>query len=66
MKGETKQMRETLEQTATECTDREFDEEFGYLVGFYRPCGNNGENRNAYKIVSVPFAHPENAEYNGV
>lgn len=40
-------------------------EEHDYLVGLnaYAP---GSEDRNAYKIVSAPFAHPDNREYNGV
>jgi hypothetical protein len=68
MKGKTDKMRETLEQTAIAvepARDMPRDEEFNYLVGFYRPHWREGEHRKTYKIVSAPFAHPENAEYNG-
>jgi hypothetical protein len=67
MKGETDKMRETLESTIGVEPARETprDEEFSYLVGFCRPHGRERKHRNAYKIVSAPFAHPENAEYNG-
>jgi hypothetical protein len=61
MKGdETQPMRTQIPDAVAEAHREEHD----YLVGLhpYAPCA---EDRNAYKIVSAPFAHPDNREYNG-